>query len=154
MKKKKMAIICKNYIINLLPLLLVLLSSGCFTLKKIHFTIQAKEEMNCGGNSCVILIYRLKDDRTFLQTPVESFWQGTTKPFGDDMLAEEIKIQLIPNEIKTTEVTIPKETNFIGIAADFACVENEGWRKVHSFAVKRSKKLYVTVGSNKVKIDY
>jgi type VI secretion system VasD/TssJ family lipoprotein len=122
--------------------------------RKLKLNIQAKEELNCGGNACVVYIYKLKDNTNFIQAPMEAFWQNDRKPFADDIIEEEIKFQLIPKEIKTEEVLIPKKTNFIGVAADFACIENTGWRKTYSYAVKRRRKLYLTIGYNMINIEY
>ena len=149
MKIKNITMFYHNFFI-----ILVILFTGCSMTRKLKVNIQAKEELNCGGNACVVYVYKLKDNTNFMQTPLDAFWQNDKKPFADDIIDEELKFQLIPKEIKTPIVVIPKETNFIGVAADFACIENAGWRKTYSYAVKRKRKIYLTVGYNKVNIEY
>ena len=137
----------------LLASVLLFLFSACSGPKTVKVSVQGAMEMN-QKQVCVIYIYQLSNDTSFMQATADSFWKEGAKDFEKDLVKEAIKIQLFPGEARDYELNISEETKFIGAAADFYRPKKEGWRKVFSLASKVPKIITVLIKHDTIEITY
>jgi type VI secretion system VasD/TssJ family lipoprotein len=124
--------------------------AGCSS--HLTMTLKGSEDLNNGGNSVVVRLYLLRNEVSFQRATIESFWQDDYKLLGEDLL-DRIQITLHPGQTERREIDIPQETNFIGVAADFYKPDRDSWREVYSIASNKEKKVWISVGMDKLSFD-
>ncbi len=133
-------------------LILLIWFSACSSgPKQLMLNIQGSLEMN-NRKACVIYVYLLKTDTTFMNTTSLSFWQQENEPFSDDIITKR-RYQLVPGDTKAESLPLSDEANFIGAVADFNDPDKEGWRQVFSLDMKTGDEIYIIVGYNRIEIQ-
>lgn len=92
-----------------------------------------------------VVLLQLTSDAAFRRISPEEFWDNPSA-LGDDELERETK-RLQPGAVWTLNKYKPdKEANFIGVAADFTCLDNQQrWRDVESTGDLRGRELQVRI---------
>jgi len=134
--------------------------AGCAKSKPVKLMFEGKSDMN-GGYACLVCIYQLKTDATFMAAQLETFWGNEPTPFQGDLTEGRKEVMLDPGETRELKIKLSKETKFIGAAADFRRPERDAWRKILPISSKKGllpvslrkgKKLILTVSAGGIDI--
>lgn len=126
--------------------------TSCTSSGVVHVSLLGHEKMN-DERPCFVCLYKLKNNTNFLLVPLESFWKDGDKAFAADIVPPRTDIMLRPGETRWVSLEVSKETNYIGVAADFRTPDSKGWRLIFPLIVKRPDQILLTVVSNRIEIE-
>ena len=119
--------------------------------KMLQVNIQGTQDMN-NRRSCVVYVYLLKTNTSFLSTTNQSYWEDEQEAFADDIVAKR-RYQLVPGETKAEGLKLTDEVNFIGAIADFVDPDREGWRRILPLPKKKPDQVFIIVDHNSIEIQ-
>jgi len=128
--------------------LIAVLSVGCKGAMELAFSFTPNTDMN-GGNALQVVLFQLKSDAIFENTPVDSFWENDNAVLTDDLVIPKQKITLFPGNSQSLVIKPEKDTAFVGIAANYRSPDAQGWRVIYSIEELKGKGVELTAEENR-----
>jgi len=128
--------------------LIAVLSVGCKGAMELTFSFTPNTDMN-GGNALQVVLFQLKSDAIFENTPVDSFWENDNAVLTDDLVIPKQKITLFPGNSQSLVIKPEKDTAFVGIAANYRSPDAQGWRVIYSIEELKGKGVELTAEENR-----
>lgn len=137
-----------------LALLVLAVLAGCAkpppppkpTLVKVVFNAQANVNPDVRGRPSPITVrlYGLKSRASYDSADFFALYEKDKETLGADLVFKE-EFQLLPNENKTVDKTLPPEVLYLALFAAYRDLERSEWRRVATFIPHQSNNLQVVL---------
>lgn len=139
-----------------LALVAVSLFAGCGGPRPLAVSVVGTPQLNsCSegatANVAVVHVYYLTGTSNFQDATRESFWRDDKAALGDELVRSE-QITLYPDQVQHLEIEPDESYQYIGVAADLRCPNEEQWRQVKSVEELRGKDVSIEVGADRVSL--
>lgn len=130
---------CNMYIILILSTLFLLLgcSSSSPPLSSIALSFTSKSDLNPDINSrpspVDICIFQLRNSEHFIQSKFFDLYTHTTAAL-DKSLIEEYNIEIKTNQTRKLNITLDKETQYLGFLVAYYDLEHAKWRDIKAIS--------------------
>ncbi len=155
---------------RVLGVVIVLLVAGCSATKEkiapilpidteLTLEVKVKGDINPDDNNVpsplFVRMYELRSDKAFLKAGFLDIYEKDKQLLGGDLLVKHEFKHLVPGEDVVNKYTLSKDTQYIGIYAEFVQYKDAEYR-IAVPVVKKidgSMRLVVVVSGNSIKMD-
>jgi type VI secretion system VasD/TssJ family lipoprotein len=131
--------------------LLVLAGSVSACSRPVALTLRGEPGMNRGGNAATVRIYQLSNNAGFERASIDALWRSD-EAIARDLVGRREEIVIYPEQTQTLEMTLNKETRFIGIAANLREPFANAWREIYAVDRIRGRDITVIIGDDRIEI--
>lgn len=125
---------------------------------EIFLEIKAKDNINPDDNNIpsplFVRLYELKSEKTFMKANFLDLYEKDKKILGEDMLAKHELKHLIPGENSINNYTLEKDSQYVGLYAEFVQYQNSGYKLIVPVvkSVDGKMSVVISVSGNNIEI--
>ncbi len=125
---------------------------------EIFLEIKAKDNINPDDSNIpsplFVRLYELKSEKTFMKENFLDLYEKDKKILGEDMLAKHELKHLIPGENSMNNYTLEKDSQYVGLYAEFVQYQNSGYKLIVPVvkSVDGKMSVVISVSGNNIEI--